>query len=326
MISVDPKRPIRLLGCALAALLAVGALGCFNKGVTPIRTHFNKGVYHHSTGDYRLAISEYRLALEEDPSDFRARFNLASSQEALADELEAAGMEEEAREHREIAEEHYRRILDAHPENLRAAVNLAAREIESGREDAGRERLERSIAEHPRSPLPKIALAAHALRRSGDDPGEVRRSIGLLEEAHELDPARVETNMLLGRAYSILTRLEPEAGEHLGNARSAYARALEKDPHDLATLLAAARLELGAGDAARAELFLRRALYVAPHHLEAHLLMADAQEAVDDLQEATLHLWKARELEDPENPRLAPEDYENRLLELYRRLEARETL
>lgn len=58
--------------------------GCFKRCVTPIRTHFNKGVYEYSAGDYDAAISEFRLAIEEDPGDRRARFNLAEALEAKA--------------------------------------------------------------------------------------------------------------------------------------------------------------------------------------------------------------------------------------------------
>ena len=64
-------------GLVLALLAALAMAGCFHRGVTPIKTHFNKGVYHYAKGDYRAAIGEYRMALEEDPGDDRARFNLA---------------------------------------------------------------------------------------------------------------------------------------------------------------------------------------------------------------------------------------------------------
>ena len=42
---------------------------CGHRGVTPIRSHFNKGVYHYSKGHHDAAVSEYRLALEEDAGD-----------------------------------------------------------------------------------------------------------------------------------------------------------------------------------------------------------------------------------------------------------------
>jgi tetratricopeptide (TPR) repeat protein len=305
-------------------VVAALAVGCAS-GVTPIRTHFNKGVYHHSHGDYEDAISEYHLALEEAPGDLRARFNLATSQEALADRLERGGAEGEAGELRRRAVEHYRWILAEHPEHLRASVNLAAWEIRSGDRAGGTARLERAAAEHPRSPLPRTALAAHALRAGDGDPLAVRRAVSLLEEALEIDPARTATNMLLGRARQALAALEPaSAAEHLEKARGAYQRVLEKDPHDLATLVALGRLELALGEPGRAELWLRRALYVDPSHLEAHLLMADALEARGELEGATLHLWRARELEDPRARHLGPDAYRERLLDLYDRLTARE--
>ncbi|MGE0705687.1 MAG: tetratricopeptide repeat protein, partial [Vicinamibacterales bacterium] len=61
------------------AVVAAAALfaGCASKGITPVHTAFNKGVYFQSTGDTDAAIAEYRSALRENPDDYRARFNLA---------------------------------------------------------------------------------------------------------------------------------------------------------------------------------------------------------------------------------------------------------
>ena len=63
-------------------------LGCFKRGVTPIQTHFNKGVYQYARGDHEAAIGEFRMALEEDAGDRQARFNLAEALESRASALE----------------------------------------------------------------------------------------------------------------------------------------------------------------------------------------------------------------------------------------------
>ena len=121
----------------ILCLAALFATACGHRGVTPIRSHFNQGVYHYSKGAYDAAISEYRLALEEDAGDWRARFNLAEALEARATRLELGGEPEEAEALRREAEEHYVRILADDPGNLRASVNLAARERQRGDAGAG---------------------------------------------------------------------------------------------------------------------------------------------------------------------------------------------
>ncbi len=306
--------------CLLAVSLLAAA--CFKRGVTPIRTHFNQGVYHYSHGDFEIAISEYRLALEEDPADRRARFNLAEALEARATRLESDDRSAAAEDLRREAEEHYRALLAADPDHLRASVNLAAREFHGGDPAAGEARLRAAIERHPRAALPRVALAAH--RFSTDEPTALREAVTLLESAVERDRMNVDANVLLGHAYAALARDGDAAGDLAGRAREAYDRALDHEPGDVGALMGAARLEHRAGDAVRAESFARRALYVLPDLLEAHLLLADLLEARSDLEEATAHLWRARQLEDPRHPHRSREDYRRRLLDLYERLAERE--
>src|SRR5262245_20426779 len=108
---------------AIGASLALGGCATY----TPIQTHINKGVRLYNEKNYSGAAREYRLALEEDPLDYRARFNLAMS-------LEELGRKDQAREE-------YEWILSQRPGDLRATVNLAGMDIEAGDRDAGYARL-----------------------------------------------------------------------------------------------------------------------------------------------------------------------------------------
>jgi tetratricopeptide (TPR) repeat protein len=312
----------------LAVLLVVLALtGCLKRGVTPIQTSFNKGVYHYSKGDYQAAIGDYRMALEEDPGDYRARFNLAEALEAAALRRELEGEPDGAEELRREAEEHYLRLLAEDGDHLRAAVNLAAREFQRGDEDAAVARLEEAIARHPRATLPRVALGAHRLRQARQSTPELRRelldeAIRRLEEARHRDPTGVDANMLLGHAWAARARHAPE-GERdalYGRARESYEKALERDQEDLATVLALARLERQTGRLRRAEHWLRRALYARPDLLAAHLLLARTLSELGDLEGATLHLWRGREIDKGRWSRMSEEEYRQRLLELYQRL------
>ena len=304
-------------------LLLLVLAACVHRGVTPIRSHFNKGVYHYSEGDYDAAISEYRLALEEDPGDYRARFNLAETLEVQATRRAEVGAAEPAAALRREAEEHYLAILAVDPDHLRASVNLAARELDRGEKEAAEKRLLQAMQRHPRVALPRIALAAHRLRAA--DPAQARSALALLEAALDQDPANVDANMLLGYACTALERLGDPDPSLLDRAREAYRRAIDSDPEDLGAMLALARLERRAGRHEQALPWLRRALYVNPDWLEVHLMLSEVLDLAGDLEAATAHLWRSRLLEDPDRPRLAAPEYRRRLLDLYRRLAQRET-
>ncbi len=316
-----PASPAVRLGYCLVLLMLFTA-GCLKRGVTPIRTHFNQGVYHYSHGDYENAISEYRLAIEENAGDHRANFNLAEALESRATRLERNGHADRAEALRNEAEEHYRALLAADPGHLRASVNLAARELQLGDRAAGEARLRSAIEGHPRSALPRVALAAHRFRTG--DPAATREAVALLEEALDRDRANPDANVMLGHAYAALDRrgADPDLA---ARAREAYGRALDHTPSDVSALLGLARLERRAGEDNRAESLARRALYVRPDLLEAHLMLADLLEGRGELEEATAHLWRARQLEgERRQPRLSPDDYRRRLLDLYRQLAERE--
>ncbi len=319
---MSSRIPVSCLAAAAVLLLA----GCGHRGITPVRTHFNKGAYHYSKGDHDAALSEYRLALEEDAGDWRARFNLAEVLEAQATRLELAAEPGLAEELRREAEEHYLRLLADDPGHLRSAVNLAARERQQGDAAAAESRLRTTILAHPRSALPRVALAVHLLRVG--DPASRDEAIALLEEALRRDPANTDANMLLGHAYAAMASsagsAEDPNRELLDRAREAYRQGLEHHPSDLAMLLALARLEGTAGKPGDAEHYLRRALYVNPELPNAHRMLSEVMEAQGELEGATFHLWRARQLEDEQAPELAAEEYRRRLLDLYRRLAERE--
>ncbi len=308
--------------CLVVALL-LATTACLKRGVTPIRTHFNQGVYYYAQGDYQTAIGEYRQALEEDAGDHRARFNLAEALESRATRLERDGDAAGAEALRREAEEHYRSLLATDPHHLRANVNLAARELDVGDPAAAESRLRTTIERHPRSALPRVALAAHRFRAG--DPQALREAADLLEEAVARDRTHPDANVLLGHAYAALYRSGDPDPDLAARARAAYERTLDRVPGDVGALMGLARLERREGLLDRAESLARRALYILPDLLEAHLMLADLLEAQGELEEATAHLWRARQLEgDAREPHLSTGDYRRRLLDLYRRLAEQE--
>ncbi|HEX6810562.1 MAG TPA: tetratricopeptide repeat protein [Planctomycetota bacterium] len=288
----------------LAALLAGLAACGTGRGVTPIHTPFNRGVYHHSRGELAAAIAAYRDALAEDPGDVRARFNLAAAHDQQGQELGEAGDAEAARAAFGFAEREYRRVLQDQPGNVRAEVNLAALEHERGEVAAARTRLEAAIAANDELALPRTALALRLLAA-----GETDAARGQLEAALQREPTDLGANLLLGRLHAEQGRVEA--------ARDAYRAALRSEPDDPGALLGLACVEAAADRAGEAVALVDRVLLHDGGNLEAHLLAADLHEHQGALEDAVFHCWRARDLD---RRRPARRDYQARLRELYARL------
>ncbi len=268
-------------------------------GITPIRTSFNRGVYHQSRGDLDAAIAEYRLALEEDGHDDRARFNLALSLESKADLADSSmGVK-----YRQEAEREYRMILQWRAGELRASVNLAAMEWARGEGESAEARLRAATERYPDIALPWTALAAHLFRD-----GDIQGASVAVDAALARDPSSVWANVVSGELLA-------HKGE-VDGARSAFRRALARDDEDLGALMALARLELQAGDPPAAVAAAERLFYVDPNHWEAQLLLSRAQEAAGNLERAVVHLWAARDLDHQRLPSTDPPDYRGRVRDL----------
>lgn len=296
---------------SVAACLAVcvALAGCLGggKGLTPVRTPFNKGVYLQGVGDLEGARAEYLEALEEDPRDHRARFNLALVHERLAVDAEPTERERELA----AARLAYEQILAQRPEDLRAMVNLAAWLDDHGSADERTEALallERAIEQHPDAALPRAALAARLLDR---DPDAIERPEALLRRAlraERLDPA---ANQLL--AVLLVRRGDTD------EARRLLERPLARDPSDLGALRGLIEVELAADRPTDALARAEQLLLIDPLNRAAHLHAASACRALDQPEREVLHLWAVRDLApQPGDP--ADDDTASRLAELYARL------
>ena len=81
-----------------------------------------------------------------------------------------------------------------------------------------------------------------------------------------------------------------------------------------------ARLEVHEQNLAAAESCLTRVISIDPSSHSAHWQLARILEDLGDLERTTLHLWRARDLDQSAQPRVPPEEYRQRLLRLYSRL------
>ena len=335
-------RPLIIVSLCLG-LLSVVTPGCGfgGGGVSPVRTAFNKGVYHYSHGDFDEAIAEYRLALEENEGDVYARFNLAVALEAKASRLRDAGEAGAAEELQRQAEKEYRSLLEERPEFLRAIVNLAACEYGRGLREQSIRRLEAAIEQFEDATLPRLALAAHQFKelRGETAPDSTSREkfasiLNRVEDVLRRDPASLQGNMLYGDVHGVLGRqarladgtsvLGLDATAHFDAARQAYGKALVREPSDIATLMALGRLEQAEKNWGAAASPFERVTFIDADHFEARLRLSEALTSLGDLKRATYNLWRARALDRPRNPRLSPEEYRRRLLMLYEQLEMRE--
>lgn len=294
------ERGRRRRSAAFAAALALAAACGSGRGITPIFTPFDKGVYFHEHGDLGAAVAQYRAALLEDERDVRARFNLASALDEQArarrgDDPDAAAalLDEAARE--------YRRVLEHDPDNVRAEVNLAAIEADRGDLAGARARLERAIAAHPELALPRVALA---LRQR--EAGELAAAEATLRLALAAAPLDYSANLLLGRVLGEQGRIDA--------ARQAFAAALRVEPHASSGLIALAALEAQADRTGEALALVEQVLLQDEDDLDAQLLAAELCERRGLLEVAVSHAWRARDLDRGSPPRL---DHAARLRRLY---------
>lgn len=281
-------------------LVAVAAAGCFGgPGVTPIRTPFNRGVWHHENGDPDAAIAQYRLALAEDQHDVRARFNLAVALEECSHRRQPADPALAAE-----AEQQYARVLVDDPDNLRALVNLAAIERDRGDVEAARRRLLQARASAPAVALPCTALAV--LQQST---GDVVAAEASLHEAIAREPLDFAANLQLGRLLAAAGRRD--------EARAAFAAARRREPDSVDALLALAELEAAADRSGEALALVEQALLQDDRCFAAHRLAAELCERRGRLEQAVFHAWQARDLDPELPPRF---DHRAQLRRLYERL------
>ncbi|MEM7681623.1 MAG: tetratricopeptide repeat protein [Planctomycetota bacterium] len=300
MIALLSRVGLLAIALGLSALLAL--LGCGRKdGVAPIRSHFNLGVAHFDDQQWDAAAASYRRALSEDPSDRRARFNLAVTLELAArdaaDEVEAAQLRTQSAE--ELEE-----LLRRHPDDLRAMLNLAALAGEQDGLDAGRTKYQSATEAHPRS---AEAFAAYASFLLGQE--EPEDSADQAQRALAIDPGSFAGNVALGDAKLALGDLD--------TAAEAYETALRTHPDQPVVLRTLARLEFERGRAEEAEVYARRALLIDPDAPAVHRLASRIAEQQGAIESAVYHTWRARDLSS--SPEQAERDRQT-LSRLYGRL------
>jgi lipopolysaccharide biosynthesis regulator YciM len=294
----------RTAGNAVAVAAALAAAACGSgRGITPIRTPFDHGVYFHERGDLDAAIAWYRAALLEDERDVRARFNLASALDEAA-RARRGGDPQAAAALLAEAEREYRRVLDHDRANVRAEVNLAAIEADRGDAVAARARLERAITASPELALPRVALALR--QRAG---GDTAAAAATLRAALAVAPLDYSANLLLGRTLADQGRVD--------EARRSLQAARRVDPHARSGLLALAELEAAAGKDGEALALVEQVLLQDDGDLDARLLAAELCERRGLLEAAVHHAWRARDLDRDVPPRL---DHAARLRRLYESL------
>ena len=272
--------------CAALLLLTLACLplaACGSGGITPIQTPFNKGVYYYTRGEFDQAISEYKGALEEDPADYRARFNLGVALEAKAAVLRETGSNDDASALTAEAEQAYLNVLKSHKDNLRAAVNLAAIRYQRGEKEAAKQDLRSAMEANPAAPLPRTALGAHLLTE-----GLLEEARVVLEEASGMDEGNVSSHYLLGETLRRLGEID--------DAREEFKKGLVREQEDVASLVSLGTLEMKEGQLEEARSYLEFAVDVDENHEGAHAMLARLLEQQGELEGAVRHLWRVRDL------------------------------
>lgn len=155
---------------------------------------------HSLRGEHELALERYREALREDPGSVRAQKGVVEAEEQLGFALEDLGRYEDARQH-------FSRLLEASPSNVRAAEEVAVidgilaearreeelgrKDLEAGRRDEGVRRLQRIFDQFPGRRSEVGPWLAAAFVAEGDQhlkKRELERAVALYQKALTTDP------------------------------------------------------------------------------------------------------------------------------------------
>jgi len=264
-------------------LLALPGCGSYS----PLDSPYNRGVEYYDQGRLGEAIREYRRAIEEDPQNYRARFNLAVCFQDQG-KLDAALRE-------------YGETLRIQPRNARALVNMASILTLQGKDREALELLEGAVQADPDSGFPRSSLGAYYERK-----GDLDRALAEYRKSVAIEPEHITGHYRLGK-------LLQESGK-LDEALAEFEAALAVDPDDVASLLASAGAREAGGDEKGASLYLERALVFVPRRGDLWLWISRLYEAQDRLEDAVSALWRARAIL-PEDSTIRP-----RLASLYARL------
>jgi predicted O-linked N-acetylglucosamine transferase (SPINDLY family) len=181
------------------------------------------------------------------------------------------------------AEELYRRILAAEPEQAEAALHLARVVHQAGRPAEAAALYRAALANTPDS-FEILADLSRALREAGDPAGAAE----VLRRASQLAPEDAGPFVALGQIL-----LE------LGRGREALAacrQALMRDPTGSAANLCTGQALLALGEPQRATAHFRRIIETAPDASEAHNALGAALAALGDLDGAAAAFTRATEL------------------------------
>jgi len=181
------------------------------------------------------------------------------------------------------AEELYRRILAAEPEQAEAALHLARVVHQAGRPAEAAALYRAALAKTPDS-FEILTDLSRALREAGDPVGAAE----VLRRASQLAPEDAGPFVALGQIL-----LE------LGRGREALAacrQALMRDPTGSAANLCTGQALLALGEPQRAAAHFRRIIETAPDASEAHNALGAALTALGDLDGAAAAFTRATEL------------------------------
>ena len=160
---------------------------------SPLDSHYNRGVEFYDQGKLADAIREYELALEDNPENYRARYNLAVSLHAL--DPDKIGLSDLGKKEDAAAE--YLKVLKLDPENARARVSLASIRADEGKDAESLKLLEEAAQADRRSSFPQESLGAYYERK-----GDLDRALQAYRAGAEIEPASAASHAGIARILS----------------------------------------------------------------------------------------------------------------------------
>lgn len=232
-----------------------------------------------------MAIVSARLKRKEYDAALKALDAMAKKQPNSATVEELRGFVHTARKDYAAARQGFEQALKIEPSRFSAVANLASLDLNEGKADQARKRLEGAVAADNRNHAARMALASLQLRQ-GVPLQEVRETLaaGIKASPSEPGPRLQLVELLLAKK---------QFKEALAVAQEATA-ALPNDPSLLDVL---GRAQMLAGDTQQATSTFRKYASVDPKAARPHLLMADLASSTGSREGAIASLRRALEAE-----------------------------
>lgn len=260
-----------MLKKTLIIFLLAGLIGCNSQSKEDL---LKEGVKLSGEGNPSGAVVLFKNALEKDPNYFEARYQLGVAY------LKTSKFQK--------AENEFQKVLLQDPKNPEVLIQLAEIYLNTNRADQAVAEIEKYL-----STASKTSKALDLMGRAQAQAGNAAKSEALFREAMALNPGDLDPALGLAQLLG--------SGNRFDEARSVLEDLVQKFPENTLPWFTLARIELAAGQPAKALELYRKIAEIAPSNIEARYMAGAIALDLGDV-ESGLALAAQLKTQFPEHP------------------------